>query len=138
MGLITLAYFALSAWAIYEIAIWSADYLLGLSNADQSLRTPVYIVVSGAVLGVTTLIFWAGRLFSKLYLSEHHLKSECLEKAVMTQAFLSMETREDFSPEERAVVLASIFRSSADGMVKDDGPGDIGLPLLLSRIVSKS
>jgi hypothetical protein len=127
-------YFVAAAFAIYKIAIGAAEYLLTVP--DSTHATPVYIIVSGATLGATTLIFWIGRLLAKLFLSEHHLGADSREKAVMTQAFLSMETRESFSNEERAIILASIFRSSPDGIVKDDGPPDMAASSAIARIMS--
>lgn len=134
-GVAMVAYFALAAFAIYAIAEKAADYLKTVPDAAHA--TPIYIIVSGATVGATTLIFWLGRLITKLFLSEHHLATDCREKAVMTQAFLSMETRENFSAEERAIILASIFRSSPDGIVKDEGPADFGVHSLLSRQFSR-
>jgi len=55
----------------------------------------------------------------------------------MMQAFLSMETRDSFSAEERAIILASIFRSSPDGIVRDDGPADLGVQAILARQLAR-
>lgn len=126
-------YFVIAVFGIFSIADWAKNYLLDV--AEGSHATPTYIIIGGASLGATTLIFWIGRLLAKLFLSEHHLRSDAREKAVMTQAFLSMETRETFSPEERAIILASIFRSSPDGIVKDEGPHDLSSASLLARAV---
>lgn len=129
-----IVYFVTAALGIFEIAQWASEKLLAVPQNGNA--TPIYIIISGATLGATTLIFWIGRLVSKLFLSEHHLRADSREKSIMTQAFLSMETREQFSSEERAIILASIFRLSPDGIVKDEGPADLGLPALLARLVN--
>lgn len=130
-----IVYFLLAAFAIYGIARQAAEYLMTVPDAAHA--TPIYIIVSGATIGATTLIFWLGRLITKLFLSEHHLAGDCREKAVMMQAFLSMETRDSFSAEERAIILASIFRSSPDGIVRDDGPADLGVQAILARQLAR-
>lgn len=134
-GLICLVFFGLAAWAIIEASSGSIGFL---ENLGEEARTSAYFITAGALLGGTTLLFWLGRVLVKLFLSEHHLRSECAEKAIMTQAFLSMETNNSsFGETERAIVLASIFRSSPDGIVKDEGPSDLAGTAILARLLSR-
>lgn len=134
-----LLFFGLAALAIVKAASGAIQFLQRLEGAaGQGAQTSAYIITAGALLGGTTLLFWLGRVLVKLFLSEHHLRSECSEKAIMTQAFLSMETNEtNFGETDRAIVLASIFRTSPDGIVKDEGPTDIAGTAILAKLLAR-
>lgn len=130
-----LLYFVLAAFGIALAAEKSIEFLQGFTGARE---TSAYVITAGALLGGTTLIFWLGRLLVKLFLSEHHLRSDSEEKSIMTQAFLAMGSREqEFTETERSIILASIFRSSPDGIVKEEGPGDFGANALLAKLLMR-
>lgn len=129
-----IGYFGGAAWTILLTARNAIGFLKALTG--QNLAS-AYVITGGALLGGTTLLFWLGRVIVKLFLSEHHLRTDCQEKAVMTQAYLSMDTNERFSEADRAIVLASIFRSSPDGIVKDEGPADIAGTAVLAKLLSR-
>lgn len=128
------AYFLGAAYSILTTA--RAAILFLETQKGQNLAS-VYVITGGALLGGTTLLFWIGRVIVKLFLSEHHLRSDCQEKAVMTQAYLSMDTNERFGEADRTIVLASIFRSTPDGIVKDEGPADIAGTAVLAKLLSR-
>lgn len=132
---ITVLFFGVAATAIYYMAQGAIEFLKEFSGENE---TSAYIITSAALLAGTTLIFWLGRVIVKLFLSEHHLRSDCQEKAVMTEAFLAMSDEDDaLSETERSIVLASIFRSSPDGIVKEDGPVDFGAAAILGKALSR-
>ena len=133
--LLSVAYFVIASLLIYYAANWAADYILALKATED--RTPVYIITSGALLGFTTLIFWVGRLVVKLWLSEHHLRVDADERAIMTKTYLAMTANDAASDADRAIVLSSVFRPTPDGVVKEEGPGDIGLNALLAKLLSR-
>lgn len=68
----------------------------------------------------TTTIFWAGRVLVRLFLSEHHLASDAEERAVMAKTYLALVNEDKADKEDRNIVLATLFRHSTDGIVKDD------------------
>lgn len=139
-AVLSIAYFFAAAYCLYLAATKAASYLLSLPDiVDPSDdRTPIYIITGGALLGVTTLIFWVGRLVIKLWLSEHHLRVDADERAVMTKTYLAMTENGSALDEDRAIVLTSIFRPTPDGVVKEEGPTDVGLNAYLARIASKN
>ena len=51
----------------------------------------------------------------------------------MTQTYLALTRENAASETERQIILTALFRNSADGIVKDDGPPDIGLQALISK-----
>lgn len=128
-------YFGAAAWAIFQLAKWASDLLIAAATA--ATPAPLYIVIGGATLGVSTLIFWFGRLITKLFLSEHHLREQCAEKAVMMEAFLAMKNEGSFGSEERAIVIASVFRPSGDGLIREDGPPDLAAQAQFAKLVTR-
>ncbi len=56
----------------------------------------------------------------------------------MTEAYLAMiEDGGVLAETERAIILASVFRSSPDGIVKEDGPVDFGAAAILGKALSR-
>lgn len=127
------------ATVLLVLAFSGAAYAL-LSEAggnDGKVPTALYIVISGGLAMLATMTFWIGRLFTKLYLSEHHLRNDAEERAVMTTTYLAL-TRESAAEEgDRHIVLNALFRTSPDGIVKDDGPSDLTLQALIARALAR-
>jgi hypothetical protein len=53
----------------------------------------------------------------------------------MTQAYLALIKEAAASDQERVVILSALFRGASDGIVKDDGAGDISLPAMIARLL---
>jgi nitrate reductase NapE component len=121
--------------AAFGFAAW-----LVLSVAETRTGQPpaaLYVVISGGLAVLVTMTFWIGRLFTKLYLSEHHLRNDAEERAVMTTTYLAL-TRESAAEEtDRHIVLNALFRSSPDGIVKDDGPGDLTVQAMIAKAMTR-
>ena len=83
------------------------------------------------------MVFWAGRLIVKLWLSEHHLRGDAQERAVMTKSYLAMTENDKAQDTDRAIVLSAIFRPAPDGVVKEEGPQDIGLHALMAKLLAR-
>lgn len=132
---LTIGFFAAAAFVIAVAAIVAGRIVLSVTEVED--RAPVYLLVAGALLGMTTLIFWAGRLIVKLWLSEHHLRKDATERSVMTETYLSLQEGGQASESEKAIVLAAIFRPTPDGVVKEEGPADLGLQAAISRYLAK-
>lgn len=93
-------------------------------DGHQTVPVALYIVISAALATLSGIVFWIGRLLTKLYLSEHHLRIDAAERAVMTTTYLAL-THEDAAAEvDRHIILSALFRNTPDGIVKDDGPLD--------------
>lgn len=115
------------AWAFYE----TATFFL---NVDEDPRSSVYFVASAGLATVAGLILWIGRLLTRLYLSEHHLRKDAEERRIMTTTYLALMRKGAAGEVDRQVILTALFRNSSDGIVKDDGASDLGLSALVSRI----
>lgn len=114
-------------WAFLK----AATFFLEL-EADP--RSSVYFVASAGLATVAGLILWIGRLLTRLYLSEHHLRKDAEERRIMTTTYLALMRKGAASDVDRQVILTALFRNSSDGIVKDDGAADLGLSALVSRI----
>ena len=54
-------------------------------------------------------------------MSEDHLKTDASARSALAHTYLSLIKDEAATPEDRAIVLASLFAPVSDGLVKDDG-----------------
>jgi len=117
--------------------IVAGNFLINHEPKASASSTAVYVVVTGGLAILSTVGFWIGRLFTKLYLSEHHLRTDADERAVMTKTYLALTNEKAATDAERQIILNAIFRSSADGIVKDEGPPDVGLQALLSKAMAR-
>lgn len=118
---------ALLVWFAFP-RIWEA----AKPGAALSGQHFLLVAIVGAGL---TLIFWMARLIVRIYLGERHLQTDAQERRVMTQAYLALIKESAASDEERIVILSALFRAAQDGIVKEDGAGDISLPAMIARLL---
>tara|TARA_R110002124_G_scaffold250518_2_gene415585 strand:+ start:7810 stop:9003 length:1194 start_codon:yes stop_codon:yes gene_type:complete len=113
--------------AFYQTAVF-------FLSVESDPRNSVYFVASAGLATVAGLILWIGRLLTRLYLSEHHLRKDAEERRIMTTTYLALMRKTAAGDADRQVILGALFRNSSDGIVKDDGASDIGLSALVSRL----
>lgn len=109
-----------------------ANYAIDVASAEKP--PAIYLILTTLGVVLTTVAFWGARVLTRLFLSEHHLAIDAEERSVMAQTFLALTAEGEASAQERALVLASLFRPTADGIVKDDAAPDIGASAILSRL----
>lgn len=114
---------------------WIGDHAVEVASADKPPAVYLVLVTLGVVL--TTMVFWAARILTRLFLSEHHLAIDAEERAVMTQTYLALTAEGQAQENERSIVLSALFRPTADGIVKDDAAPDISPAALLSKLGSR-
>lgn len=131
-------YFGVFTVVLFLAFYGGAQFMLA-HPADGQKPAPValYVLVSAGLAVFSTVGFWIGRLLTKLYLSEHHLKTDADERAVMTETYLALSETGAASDAEKHIILSALFRSTSDGIVKDDGPPDIGVQALASRYLAQ-
>jgi uncharacterized protein DUF6161 len=108
---------ALLVAALFWIAATAVD-LAGKSTGDAA----IYLKFAAIGAIVTTITFWIGRVLLRIYLSDRHLLTDAEERIAMVKTYLALTSEGKLEPTDRALVLAPLFRSAADGIVKDDGP----------------
>lgn len=112
----------------------TAYYLLNHPVKDPPAA--LFLIISGGLASLAALLFWVGRLLTRLYLSEHHLRHDAEERAVMTTTYLALTHEKAAEEADRQIILSALFRPTTDGIVKDDGPGDYTLSALLARVAA--
>ncbi|WP_426051798.1 DUF6161 domain-containing protein [Brevundimonas sp. SL161] len=105
-----------------------------ITQVDGTPPTGLYIVVSAGLATTAGLMLWIGRLLTKLYLSQHHLRQDAEERAVMTTTYLALTAEQAASDADRTIILNALFRPTSDGIVKEDGGLDPSVAGLISRI----
>lgn len=131
-----LAVFALIGGAGLVVA------LLFLSNhaidiASQEKPNAVYFILATIGVVCSTIVFWVARVLTRLFLSEHHLAIDSEERSTMVETYLALTLDGKITDAERALVLASLFRPTADGIVKDDAAPDISPASIISKVISQ-
>lgn len=114
----------------FAAAFGGASWLL--LNSDNVHQT-VYVIVAAGLGSLAALIFWIGRLLTKLYLSQHHLLHDAEERAVMTTTYLALTHESAATEEDKKIILAALFRPTVDGLVKEEGPSDLSTATFLSK-----
>lgn len=138
IGGLLLAFIA--AAGFLELAQWLfADALVGADlpqpqgaiaedsdpNPSSSELRPTWqfeiIFASAATLLYLTVYFWLLRIIVRLYMTEEHLAIDAKSRSAMAETYLALTKEEAATDQDRAIVLASLFRPIADGIVSDDG-----------------
>ena len=114
------------AGIIGSAAYWVLS-TLGADGKPDTWRVAVLALIG--VLGV-----WAVRLIVRMFLSHTHLATDAAERVTMVKTYLALlESDKMPSDDDRKLVLQSLFRPAADGIVKDEG-----LPNPLLEVLTRS
>jgi hypothetical protein len=97
----------------------------------------IYAVAAMITVLVSTIVFWIGRVMVRLFLSAHHLSIDAGERVVMIETFLALLKEGKLDEKEKALVLAPVFRSSADGIIKDEAAPDVSFAALVARFLDR-
>jgi Family of unknown function (DUF6161) len=126
--------------AVGSVALVCGLYLLSnhaINIASQDKPGTIYLILATLGVVASTIVFWVARILTRLFLSEHHLAIDSEERSVMAETYLALTAEGKIADSERALVLASLFRPTADGIVKDDAAPDISPGSLISKILSR-
>ena len=75
------------------------------------------------------------RYLGQLHASTVHQQSDAEERRIMTEAYLGFTKIGGLDPKtDRPVFLASVFRPSSSGLIKEETPADIRVDALLQLI----
>jgi hypothetical protein len=108
-----------------------------LTQVTGAPQPGFYFVASAGLATTAGLMLWIGRLLTKLYLSQHHLRQDAEERAIMTTTYLALTADQAASDPDRAIILNALFRPTSDGIVKEDGGLDPNLASALSRVLAR-
>jgi len=83
--------------------------------------TPPPYWLAAIVILTMAVAIWLVRVLAKIMLSNIHLRTDADERRVMILTYLSLLRRENaITEEDRKVILQTLFRPSATGIIKDD------------------
>lgn len=89
--------------------------------------TQSFIRSAAPIVLPAMLFIWVLRILVRNYVSASHLMTDAAEREILIQTYLALSTDKDLAnlPEIRdkalPQMLQSVFRHTADGLVKDDG-----------------
>lgn len=129
-----------TALAFLVVAFWGVGTrLLDVASAHPATPLPsgIYLIASAGLASAAGVLFWIGRLLTKLFLSEHHLRHDAEERATMTTTYLALVAEKGAEETDRQIVLTALFRSTPDGIVKEEGGLDPSLASALGRFLAR-
>lgn len=118
------------------VAFISAGCLVVSVHDAANEPVALYVLISAGLAVLSTIGFWIGRLLTKLYLSQHHLKTDADERTTMIKTYLALTEKGAASDADKQIILGALFRPTADGIVRDDGPPDLALQSIAARMLS--
>lgn len=108
------------------------------SQCERFFSAKGPLLVTGLLLAMSILT-WITRLQYRIHLSERHLALDASEKKAFAETYLAMKEGEDVGQANEAIVLASLFRPTQDGIIRDDETGmDLSAVALLAKQLGKS
>lgn len=114
------------------------DWMVIDPPKGRAIALSTYVVVTGALGTVLTVIFWTARALLRHYLTERRLEGDADERRVMTQTYLAPISEGAAEEGDRLVILNALFRPSPDQPSgSDDTGGDIALPALLAKLMDQ-
>lgn len=131
-------------WCVlYALAATLYVSLTLAGEYDAALKLPAgtswvpYVLLGARGLFVSIVVFWAGRIFVRMFLSQLHLSMDAHERSTMVMTYLALTQDGRITPEERPLVLQPLFRPTSDGIVKDDGSADPIVSAWLARAIPR-
>jgi hypothetical protein len=85
---------------------------------DSTAQIAAY---SAGSISLFTMYVWGLRVLVRSMLSQDHLSTDASARSALAHTYLALIKEEAATPEDRAIVLASLFAPVSDGLVKDDG-----------------
>jgi hypothetical protein len=131
------ALFCFAAIAVpYLFIDYGFSWLSSRAGIGDFHEVAVFYLLIGLYVFLLSTGLWCLRILVKLYLSEHHLKSDAFERFTMVKTYLALHREDAVAAEDRTVVLSALFRTSHDGVVKEEGI-DPSIPHLLAKALSR-
>jgi hypothetical protein len=122
-------------WAVLEFGGLGNLTVTALNVAEKSTAdTAIFLKFAAIGAAVTTIVFWIGRVLLRIYLSDRHLLSDAEERVAMILTYLALSNDGKVETSDRALILAPLFRTASDGIVKEEGP-DASVAGLMAKML---
>ena len=94
---------------------FTMDKLIGAAKLSDVQFWQLSMIALEAIFGV-----WLTRVFIRIYLSNMHLLSDAKERRVLLLTYLALLRKGGLQPAEQNLILSSLFRPTATGIIRDD------------------
>lgn len=92
-----------------------------VGTSIEKIQTKIELIKYMEYLFLISLIIWISRILLKMTFSNLHLKEEAHEKETMILTYLALINEgAGLRDDDRKLILESIFRSSTNGLIKDE------------------
>jgi hypothetical protein len=102
---------------------------------DKTAQIASYTAGSVALF---TLFVWGLRVLIRSMMSEDHLATDASARSALAHTYLALTKEEAATPEDRAIILATLFAPVSDGLVKDDGLPAFSPTAILAQQLTRS
>lgn len=110
----------------------------GAQGCERAFSAKGPVTITGLLL-VMSVLMWIARLQYRIHLSERHLALDASEKKAFAETYLALKEGKDVSGGSEAIVLASLFRPTQDGIIRDDETGmDFSAVALMAKQFSRN
>jgi hypothetical protein len=133
-----LVLFAISATAVLlGVYYFGASWYLPDKLANDSIPLAALFKASAFGILLTTVAFWVGRVILRVYLSERHLATDAEERRTMVMTYLALIRSKKLAEDDKKLIIPAIFRSSSDGIVKEESSPDTAFAALVASFIKK-
>lgn len=87
-------------------------------------------------LALFTLFVWGLRVLIRSMISEDHLCTDASARSALAHTYLALTKEQAATPEDRAIILATLFAPVSDGLVKDDGMPALSPAAIAAQILT--
>ncbi len=121
------------------LLFYGTPYLSKLISTNLPISTPQNAIpwrMLWEALVFTSVGLWALRVFSKLFLSQFHLMTDARERELFITTYLALNEQNSSSTDKEGLqlVLTSIFRPSASGIISDERGPNLPLDSIAKKI----
>ncbi|WP_298120945.1 DUF6161 domain-containing protein [Flavobacterium sp.] len=112
--LVRISLFGSSALFIILLAIGNNYYSNIFSDTLKGIKWSLILIT------IVSLLVFIIRILAKLYLSSLHLSRDAEEREQLTHFYLALKKDTTIEPEERQLILQSLFSRAETGLLKED------------------
>ncbi|RJG46427.1 DUF6161 domain-containing protein [Mesorhizobium sp. DCY119] len=126
--------------ALSVLACVAFEFAEPVMHNNEVVQRPaaVFLILTTIGVVVSTVAFWAGRVLVRLYLSELHLGMDARERETMVMTYLALiAEKATEGTDDRHIVLSSLFRPTADGIVKEDAAPDLSISGNIAKLIDQ-
>lgn len=103
--------------AVLLLVVWGG--VAWMIFGREGIAPEVTAWMFGIVTVIAVLVVYLVKMFGRIATSHHHLTADAGQRRVATQTYLALLQEGHAGAEHRAIILTSLFRPAATGLVSD-------------------